>query len=116
MGSVLFFHGGDRLSREIAMRRPVLAILTGAALAAVSTIAFAQNSKINDANNPAPNYSPAATGQTPQTSTKIIDGNNPAPNYGGNASAAPAPKARHATSKSTSGQHATHHKHRTPAT
>ena len=122
------------------MKRTYLALFAGASFALVATVASAQDAgimdknnpapsytpsasggagsqtapKIIDNNNPAPNYSPSATGQAPQTSAKIMDGNNPAPNYGGPATPTPT---RHASAKSTKGQHASHHhKNHTPAT
>ena len=120
------------------MKHTLLGTLTGAALIAAYGMASAQDAKIMDGINPAPNYAPSSTRPTPQTGTvKIMDGINPAPNY----SAAPAGKSSTTSSrimdgnnpspnyaassaatlvrtarKATDAQHATHrHKAHTPA-
>jgi hypothetical protein len=121
------------------MKRTILALLAGVAVVSAGSFASAQqdnnnpapsyspsatgqapqtSTKINDGNNSAPNYNPSATGQTPQTSAKINDGNNSAPNYNAMASTTSAPKVKHAsTAKSSKVQHATHHhKNHTPST
>ncbi len=87
------------------MKTATLALITGALFAAGITAASAQEGKINDGNNPAPNYGTMAPAGG-NTSSKIMDGNNPAP--GGSTEAA-APKAKQAA-KYTTHTHATHHR------
>lgn len=114
------------------MQRSILALVTGASLGIATVTAFAQDAKISDPGNPAPNYSPSATGAGPntpstisdsvnsapnykpsatgassQTSAKIMDGANPAPNYNG--PAAPIGAVKHASTTVKRTHHATHH-------
>lgn len=119
------------------MKRTVVAVIASAAIAAGATVAFAQqdpinsaptyntpapvgagaSTKINDGINSAPNYSPMApAGGGASAAAKINDGINGAPNYNSMTTAAAPKTAKHQTAsvKSTQ-QHATHHKHRTPA-
>ena len=88
------------------MKTATLALIAGTHFVAGVTAASAQDGKINDPNNPAPNYGTMAPAGSTNVPSKINDGNNPAPNYGG--STAEAPKAK--ASKYTTHTHAHHSK------
>jgi hypothetical protein len=78
------------------MKHTFIGLMAGSALLLGSGLAAAQDSKIMDGNNPAPNPAPmAAAAHGAQMPSKIVDGNNPAPNPG------PIPAAAHGATTSS---------------